>query len=516
MQRIAAFALVYACACSASLAQAHYIGAYAVANHRSCGAGNLPGTIAELDKFFASPDFPDDAQKSFYWKDARVRAAEWAGDGDYAASADTASGFDGADASLISYIASHGHTEGAVYTARTGGGANNCEVKSSALRLGDQKARYLILSTCQGLKIGTGDDPRARGEDPRVTWRQANNGLNCIFGYSNNMMDADSYGENLLHELATTDETLVEAFFRASHDISYSNIPAALCFGTDDANARQRIETGRRFVDDKFGSGGSAYVFEKSQRRSGAYELTRGKPIPRSLKLATSGIKISRVAQAILGKAAQDLGLKGKLSVWRSAQGTITVDLANARLSWHREALALDREMTLKDDFVVRIASDFARAKGLIAPNSPGLVATDILNRGVSAGERNIIVAKTVVLRARVHGLTALSAADAFEITVDASGQVTSLTASLREATVPRVAEWLDTVAIDTGAHEKAALASMQKAMPDARVVVVDRRVGYASQIGDDGGPQLVAAIEFVMEAEQGGFARRYAVIHAL
>ena len=46
----ATFAVVSALVSQTSYA--HYISGYAVENHARCGANNLPGTIAELEKFF--------------------------------------------------------------------------------------------------------------------------------------------------------------------------------------------------------------------------------------------------------------------------------------------------------------------------------------------------------------------------------------------------------------------------------------------------------------------------------
>ena len=110
----AALSFIAVAATGASQSLAMSVGAYAVANHSNCGAGNIPGTIAEMDKFFASPDLPADLQKNFYWKDARVRQIDWAKEGDYKASSDATTGFDGADASLLTYIASHGVTSSGI------------------------------------------------------------------------------------------------------------------------------------------------------------------------------------------------------------------------------------------------------------------------------------------------------------------------------------------------------------------------------------------------------------------
>ncbi len=151
---------------SSSVGNAYYINGYAVANHRSCGSSNLPGTIREMERFFGSNDFPSDAQKNLYYKDSNVKASDWNATSDYYENTNAASGMDGADSALISYIASHGVTSNDRYTASSGGSRNGgCNIRTTEMEIGNSANRYLILSTCQGLKIGTGSSPSRAGAD---------------------------------------------------------------------------------------------------------------------------------------------------------------------------------------------------------------------------------------------------------------------------------------------------------------------------------------------------------------
>ncbi len=512
MPRAASVAIVLVLAARAEIAAAHYVNGYAVANHRSCGAGNLSGTIPELEKFFASAEFPDDAQKNFLWTDERVRQGEWGRGGDHFVSTESASGLDGVDSGLISYIATHGSTVDGVYTALAGGGFNNCAIKTSDVGVGDMKARYLVLSTCQGLKIGTGDDPSAPGADPRLTWAAANAGMNCIFGYSNNMVDSDKYGELLLANLAASDETLVEAFFAASRAVSYHNVPAVLCFGTDEANARQRLETSRRFVADKFGAGGSAYVVDRALKLDGAYELPRKKPFPRHLRVVPAAVKAPRLAEKLLGGEVKSLA-EGELGVWRlakGARGTVTYAKNTGVLTWRNDKLALGRTSSLKDQTAIRIAKDFVRTRGLAGDPDAAFQATHVIHRFATIGGKPTRVATTVVLHQRLEGLTSLDVRASVEVTVEADGQVASLTARLVEATKPNIVEWIDGAALDLSRQRRSALDAMKKEMPNANLTVLDTRLGYARETTSEGEARFTAAAEVTIEAEEGGFARRY------
>jgi hypothetical protein len=511
------FAALAVFASMASPAYAHYISGYAVGNFARCGANNLPGTIRELQKFFASSNFPDDAEKNVLWTDRNVLQADWGAARDKFESADAASGFDGVDAGLISYIASHGVTRNAKYTALPGG-ADGCAIETSAMGVGDANARYLVLSTCQGLKIGNGDDPRRPGENPQNTWRDANKGLNCIFGYSNNMQDADQYGQYWLDALATTDVTLVDAFFKASRRVSYGNVPAVLCFGADENNARQHLTTAKRFTEERYGTGGSAYRYDLARRLDDTFvlpETTSDKAVPRVIKIERRTFKVAQLVKAFLGNAATDLSPSpnSALAVFRSEQGMLTHDANTGFISWQKpdpEALSAPRAIALKDDVVIRIASDFLARKGFVKDVEGELRPTYVIDRGISDAGAPVTFGKTVVFHQRLSGLTPLAAAGSVEVTVNAGGEVTAMTASLIDATMLRLVEWVDPNTVDLASAKNLALQHLQRRFSDANLTIVEYRVGYAvgdySQLQERGRLTL----EVLIEAEQGGFARRY------
>lgn len=511
---LAAFAVTLA-----SPAQAHYISGYAVKNHSRCGSNNLPGTIVELEKFFASRHFPDDAEKNVLWTDARVKAADWAAARDRFESESAPSGFDGADASLISYIASHGVTRSAVYTASPGG-ADGCDIPTSSMGVGDASARYLILSTCQGLKIGNGDNPTRPGENPQNTWRAANKGLNCIFGYSNNMEDADDYGELFLEGLATTDDTLADAFFKASRRVSYYNVPAVLCFGADDNNARQHLTTAKRFTDERYGMGGSAYRYDLARRLDDAFTLPEAsgdKAIPRVIKVEPRALKVQNLVKSFLGKGATDLSQapNSRLSVFRSAQGTLTHDANTGFFSWRRpdvDGLAgTPREMTLKDDVVMRIAADFLSRRSLVKSVDGDLRPTYVVDRGVSEAGLPVTFGKAVIFHQRLSGLTPLASAGSLEVTVNAGGEVVAVSGSLVDATMLRLVEWIDVNTLDLAAGKNLALQHLKRRFPEANLAITEYRVGY--DVGDHAKVEERGrlTLEVIVEVEAGGFARRFA-----
>jgi hypothetical protein len=118
--------------------------------------------------------------------------------------------------------------------------------------LGNQKLRYLFLSTCESVKIGSGENPIVAGESPEKTWNsEIIKGLRCIYGYSSSSVDSGDYGSFFWKQLtSSTDVSLTQAFFNASWEISSTQIPAVLCFGADAKEATANIDA-KSFIPEK-------------------------------------------------------------------------------------------------------------------------------------------------------------------------------------------------------------------------------------------------------------------------
>ncbi len=508
-----AFVLLFSLNSSPSVAQ--YINAYAVATHRSCNSSNIPATITELDKFFASPYFPQDAQRNVYYKNTQVRIADWHAAGDLVQSTTSASGFDGADAPLISYIASHGKTAGAKYTGLGGGGVAGCNIESGSMSIGDGNSRYLILSTCQGLKIGNGDNPSAPGENPSVTWSGANKGLNCIFGYSNNMLDASDYGVFFLENLATTDQTLAQSFLKASRRVSESNIPAVLCFGADDAAAYEHLNRTKRFTSEKVGSGGSAWVFSLSRRVEGLFEyaaVAKQSAIPRTFTAQPAQLSAQKIAASFLGSKMQDQSLSENLKIYRSNAGTLTFNNQNDYFSFVKQQgpSRITTEMKIDDNAAVRIAETFINNRGFMAELSRSFKPSYVVDRFVGNQSDRQLVEKTVVFTQSINGIGMLGTAGSVDVVVGANGEVTAANGMLLTLSKMRVAEMLDVKDINILSAEQAALKAVQKKMPNAKLSLIQSLIGYDSGDYSEFNGNLRAVAEILIEATEGGFSRRH------
>lgn len=486
------------------------VGAYAVANHSSCGAGNIPGTIEEMNRFFASPDMPAEMQKNFYWKDARVRQNEWTKDGDYKSSSEASSGFDGADASLLTYIASHGVTSSGVYKALAGSkNAGGCYIPTSGLELGNQSSRYTILSTCQGLKIGTGDYPESAGENPSKTWKNAAKGLNCILGYSNNMADADQYGEYLLANMKEGNTSLSKAFMDASESVSVDNIPAVLCFGATEQDAADYIEENKTFESQSRPNTTSAWVYRMSNPSSNARSVKAS--IPAALKLVPMKLNVEKISKAFVGAGATKT-IAGKISTYTSSTGSAAYNERTGTLTIKNFLVSdIKNESLPSRDESQEIATHALKVSGLLkADTSLSLAA---ISEDVQGGEKGItkVVSRKFTFKQNLAGAHSLSQQGSVDVTVGSGGTVTEIKAALVKIDpVFAPAKRPTSLATRETDFETIALDHVAMKAPGANYRVVKKKIGYDAGNFMKRHQISPAVVEVTVEAYKGEFKRLF------
>jgi hypothetical protein len=496
---------------NSNIAQAYYINSYAVANHRSCGSSNLPGTIRELNRFFNSNDFPEDASKNVYYKDSNVKASDWTSEGDYYENAEATSGMDGIDSALISYIASHGATSRARYTANSGGSRNGgCDINTSEMNVGNSVNRYLILSTCQGLKIGTGDNPSRRGEDPSLTWATPAQGLNCIYGYSNNMVDSSGYGEYFLKNIASSDETLSEAFLRASRQVSYSNIPAVMCFGTDENNARFHLENDRRFTVERNGGTTSVWKYADNKRMQNTFAIPQMEKFAKVIVSEKANFNLEPIVKTLLGSKFAEVNIVGDRNGYRSSKGVIIVDSEAGVLHWEKSGASYGSEFKIDDKSTVEIAKSFLKRNKIITPKMP-LVVSYIIEHGSTLNKKKILTDKTVIFHQLINGLMPLGTSGSIEVKVNGTGVVVKVVAAPLRLKNVRKPSWVavkDAGVI--GNRIKIAKSRLQTKISNAEIKFVDVRFGYDTGSYYDSKDRSRVVVEVLLEATKGKYARRY------
>lgn len=487
------------------------IGAYAVGNHSSCGAGNIPGTIVELDKFFDSKDYPVEFEKNFYWKDLQVKQTDWTKAGDFQSSSSTNTGFDGADASLLTYIASHGVTSGGVYKALAGSkNSGGCYIPTTSLELGNNSSRYTILSTCQGLKIGSGDYPSSSGENPSKTWKNAATGLNCIFGYSNNMADDDGYGEYLLANMKDGSNTLSKAFMDASESVYSDNIPAVLCFGSDEQDAANYIQNNKVFESESRPNSASSWVYRMVTPTTSSKKSAS--EIPAMLRLRTKQFNTDKIARLFLGQGVlKKKTTNHRVTLWGSS-GRATYDQINGTFVVQNRLIDnVKNEDVPSLTEAEKIARHVLNVSGL--QKLAGSTVLSATSEEVLGGIKGVsrILARKFTYRQELAGSTSLSQQGAIDITVGPGGVVTEIKAALLEIDTSNkalsrptnITAQLDEIALK-------AIQSVAKKVPGANYKVIKHRVGYDTGNYHRLNNMAPAVIEVTVEAGLGEYRRNY------
>ena len=486
------------------------VGAYAVANHSSCGAGNIPGTIAELDKFFDDQNFGSHFHKNFYWKDARVKNSEWIKDGDYRASSETNLGFDGSDASVLTYIASHGVTSGGIYKALTGSrNFGGCYIPTTSLELGNNLSRYTILSTCQGLKIGNGDNPTAAGENPSRTWKNAAKGVNCIFGYSNNMADADQYGEYLLNNIQDGQTPLSKAFMDASESVSPDNIPAVMCYGASEQDAAEYLATNTQFETESRANAASSWTYRIVNSRESSRGLSA--KIPAAIRVNPAEINIEKVASVFLGSGLKQIK-SVKRKVFASSAGRVSYQKDTGTLIIKNNLIdELKSEAVPSASEAEQIAAHALKVSGL-AKSSGNLTVTasaeDVI--GSESGAQKV-VARKITFKQILAGYTTLSQQGSIDVSVGPGGTITEIKASIlsldkafKAASVPTdLSGRMEDI-------EATAIQSVATKSPGGSYKVTGYRLGYDAGNFHKSRPMAPAVIAVTVEAAHGEFTRRF------
>jgi hypothetical protein len=157
---------------------------------------------------------------------------------------DDADGWRGVDSVRTYYHAGHGGMSPAgVFEAPLGAvWANRSSAFSSQMSLGDQKLRYLFISTCDSIRV-TG------GHDPIRTWMGAHHGLRMIFGFGSLSLDA-AYGGDFFRRW-NSGISFSRAWLETSWGVGHDQIVVIAACGATDAEAADRVWNERLFFGER-------------------------------------------------------------------------------------------------------------------------------------------------------------------------------------------------------------------------------------------------------------------------
>lgn len=397
-----------------------------------CSAGPLSLTHEDADGWV---DYVDNfAALNYRYRDAGVKMWQ------YYEQYDNWQDLYGADAVCAFYHSGHGGMDanGVFYLPMGAAWAgNDCTATSNNMRLGNERLRYLFLSTCESLRV-------LGGHSPIRTWQQANLGMRMIFGYETVSWDNPNYGKFFWEEWKKG-KSLGTAFLDASWRIAHDQAPSVVACGATQQEAQDRAFN-ERFFSTAAANTGWWWWRWYNVARTAAREPNRALPRemlvplfrPVSAGLASPNSLADRFGIASRTAAAatrmRDGGLllrEGDTSVAQDRMGAISVRMAPANLGNHA-ALPLSQARSRAEDTLRQYGLDanaelvFDRA--MVAHAAGGTTE----GSGRLAQER---VTETIVqFRQVINGVPVIgSDAGTVRVSVDNDGRVTQLHAAVRE-----------------------------------------------------------------------------------
>jgi hypothetical protein len=383
---------------------------------------------------------------------------------------------------------------------------------------GGPATRYVLASAESSLPVAA----------PLATEAPLRQGdIACAFGHDGPVVHGTDVGAWFLDQLATTDEPLADAYFRAVRRVHPLSEPAVRCFGTDVAAARMRLTTSRRFLEERPGKGGSAWMTETGRRIEAATPQAAS-AAPRSLMINRRNLPAAQLARMLLGAGARDDSFvagdpTAALQVFRTDVGTMTYETASGRLAWQQTPRTVAGDEGVPDlTTSIQLARAFIARKELLTGTEQSLQPAWLVERRLGDDSAApLVISRTVVFAQRlgVTGIESLGSGGTVEVTVGARGEVTAMTASLLDASAAATAT--NTIVSPTAVEAAAgkAVAEINAKLPGTKVAILATRIGYES--GDAAAlsaePKAAAlAVEVLLEAIVGESHHRYAFVEAL
>jgi len=200
------------------------------------GVGDLSATHDDAQGFYnyvAQLETPN-----FWFQDGGVQS--WI----YGEDHDNWEDFYGFDACTVVYHSGHGTMDGnGVFSMPMGANWGGAEwAGSNDMRLGNEMARYVFLSTCLSLRVHD-------GQNPIRTWDASNLGLRMLFGFETLSVDNPDYGRFFWEEW-NKNKSFTTAWLDASWRISTGQSPSVVACGANEAEALDRLDHERLFFRD--------------------------------------------------------------------------------------------------------------------------------------------------------------------------------------------------------------------------------------------------------------------------
>jgi hypothetical protein len=233
----------------------------------------------------------------------------------------------GVDAVMAFYHSGHGGMDGngVFYLPMSKSWGNEgCTIVSSndKLQWGNERTRYIFLSTCLSLRV-------LGGQSPIKTWHRSNRGWRMLFGYETVSWDNPNYGKFFWEEW-NKGKSFSTAWLDASWRIAHDQAPSVVACGATAEEAKNRLFNERYFYSGRVSSN---YYWWRWYYASSAAREPQLVP-PQNLMFARlqSVVVARQSATALAERFQMDLEIPSEVATAR--EGSYRIDSGDKRLSY--------------------------------------------------------------------------------------------------------------------------------------------------------------------------------------
>jgi hypothetical protein len=346
----------------------------------------------------------------------------------------------GVDAVTAFYHSGHGGMDGngVFYLPMSQSWGNEgCTVISSSdnLQWGNERVRYIFLSTCLSLRV-------LEGQDPIKTWHKSNRGWRMLFGYETVSWDSPDYGKFFWEEW-NKNKSFSTAWLDASWRIAHDQAPSVVACGATPEEAQNRLYNERNFFQDPVSNAWYQWrwYYASAAAREPLLVLPQNLMVAR-LQSVTAARQSARTladrfqmdieipAEVAAAREGSYCVTAGEKSIAYGSDGSLEVQLAKPNLT-NRTPLTVERATKQAQEAVWRYGLDQQ------VPVVLDRVLSSFEGGGTSKGSGQIeepyITGTIVQFRQLVNGIPVITPdAGIIRISIDNDGTITNVHSSVR------------------------------------------------------------------------------------
>ena len=351
----------------------------------------------------------------------------------------------GADAVMAVYHSGHGgmDSNGVFWMPMGSNWGGQSDAFSSNMRLGNEQANYVYLSTCLSCRV-------LDGHNPIRTWQPANLGFRMLFGYETVSIDDPGYGYWFWQEWLTG-KSFSTAWLDASwYHISTHQAPSVVACGANADEAKNRVFNERYFYWDHVSN---AYWWWRWYYAASGAEFTResNRALPKELLVAE--LKPVEIDEQYITNIAERYGVASKFprEISASTNATFHLKEAQTRLAFridgsHEVQLAAPNLSNREQISLNKAKGTAENSIGRFGVNQDHELTFDRVRLSYEAGgsaeakdrseaiEGPYVTETTVQFRQLINGLPVITpGVGQVAVSVDNDGSITSVNSSTRQ-----------------------------------------------------------------------------------